>query len=38
VNVNEAIARQPGALAGQIAIHDDFNELTEQNERGWHGE
>jgi len=34
----KAIVRRPGALAGQIVIHDDFDEFTEQDERDWYGE
>jgi prevent-host-death family protein len=34
----KAIVRRPGSLAGQIVIHDDFDEFTEQDERDWYGE
>jgi prevent-host-death family protein len=34
----KSIARQPGSLAGQIIIHDDFDEFTAQDEREWYGE
>jgi prevent-host-death family protein len=30
--------RVPGALKGQIVIHDDFDELDEQTLRDWYGE
>lgn len=30
--------RVPGALKGQIVIHDDFDEFTEQDEADWYGE
>ena len=34
----KAITRRPGALEGQIVIHDDFDEFTEQDDRDWYGE
>jgi prevent-host-death family protein len=34
----QAIVRKPGALKGQIVIHDDFDDFTEQDERDWYGE
>jgi prevent-host-death family protein len=33
-----ALPRVPGALKGQIVIHDDFDELDEQTLRDWYGE
>lgn len=33
-----ALTRKPGSLKGQIVIHDDFDEFTEQDERDWYGE
>lgn len=30
--------RVPGALKGQIVIHDDFDELDEETLRDWYGE
>lgn len=30
--------RVPGALKGQIVIHDDFDDLDEQTLREWYGE
>lgn len=32
------VTRQPGALAGQISIADDFDEFTDDDERDWYGE
>jgi hypothetical protein len=34
----KAIVRKPGALKGQIVIHDDFDEFTEQDGRDWYDE
>jgi prevent-host-death family protein len=34
----KAIVRRPGSLEGQIVIHDDFDEFTEQDDRDWYGE
>jgi prevent-host-death family protein len=33
-----AIIRKPGSLKGQIVIHDDFDDFTEEDERDWYGE
>jgi|EndMetStandDraft_3_1072993.scaffolds.fasta_scaffold46335_3 prevent-host-death family protein len=30
--------RVPGALKGQIVIHDDFDELDDETLRDWYGE
>jgi prevent-host-death family protein len=30
--------RVPGALKGQIVIHDDFDDLDEETLRDWYGE
>lgn len=32
------VPRVPGALKGQIVIHDDFDELDEETLRDWYGE
>ncbi|MEJ1230222.1 MAG: type II toxin-antitoxin system Phd/YefM family antitoxin [Galbitalea sp.] len=34
----KAIVRRPGMLKGQIVIHDDLDEFTQQDERDWYGE
>ena len=34
----QQITRQPGVWEGRVAIHEDFDDFTEQDERDWYGD